>query len=534
MSDTVRIRFFPAAFGVWVLGLLCGGCVAVNVGRPETIEHVERRNIVDAAPVAVSVEDARVQLRQTGNLAEVQVYIDVREEYPLREHVKRVVVRKQKRLAFGLFPGTAELVWMPEGALASGMMLSSAGAVTSPEFSRVYENGNPGMGTYAFYQLVMTVAPVPGFVPVVSTVESLLITPFYPWNCGADVYDPEFFRRDEIVDGKVVAVASGSPKLRALAALPEKEKTAVGANTCFDPQSGGLWGHGHLGWFGFHKYSAIFVDLPPEEQGKAVGRETRLRKVLLEGPFEAELSIPGVRHSQTKTVPRGERKVLFDLPPGNGGGAMDAIVRIRECGEGGGVSRPGRMAIRKLSGQNSVFPVTLSSTAPRDIDGEYRIVEIRPESGGRYAVRVEVFDEERVLDVALAIEAEVRRRIREDYARRHPGGRTEDVRDQVEWRRAEGRRNVLEFTGHAFSVRPLGQGWRYDPETRRGVIRMAVSPDMSGEELVRWARENVGNILADKNIALKVGAEVPAGARFEFLGARFADGILAVAFRALE
>ena len=519
------------AAGLWAASLLCGGCVAFDAGRPETIEHVESREVADASPSAVFVEDARVHLKQTGNLAEVRISADVREEYPVRRHVKRVVVRKRKRLAAGFFPGAAELVWMPQGSLASGVALLPAGTTDVPEFSRLYEDGNPGVGMYAFWQGALSVATC-GIVPAVATGESLLLGLFEPWECPADVYDPECFRRDEVRDGKAVAVASESPKLRALAALPEKEKAAAGANTCFDPQTGGMWAGGHLAWFGFHKFCAFRVELPPEEREEAAGRETRRRKAWVEGPFEVELSIPALRHSQTRTAAHGERRVVFDLPPGDAGGAVDAVVRVREGG--GGTSGLGRMAIRALEGQNSGFSVALAANTSSGVDGGYRVVGIRPGPDGSYAIQVEVFDETRALDVALAIEGEVRRRIREDYARRHPAERTEHVRDQVEWRLAEGRKNVLEFTGRAFSARPLARGWRYDEETRRGVVRLAVSPGVPREEALRWARENIESIVADKAVGLEAGAAPPAGARAEVLDARFGEGVLSVAFRVVE
>lgn len=516
--------------GVLAASVWCGGCVAFDAGRTETIEHVESREVADATPSAVSVEDARVHLKQTGNHAEVRISADVREEHPVRRHVKRVVVRKRKRLAFGFFPGAAELVWMPKGALASGVTLTTEGRTEEPEFSRVYGNEKPGLGTYAFWEAALSVGTC-GIIPAVATCESLLLGLFAPWECPADVYDPGCFRRDAVREGKAVAVASESPKLRALAALPEREKRAVGANTCFDPQPGGMWAGGHLAWFGFHKFCTVRVELPPEERGEAEGRETWRRKAWVEGPFEVELSIPALRHSQTQTAARGEGRVVFDLPRGDVDGEVDAVVRVRECG---GTSGLGRMAIRNLAGQNSGFSVALTARAPSGADGEYRVVGIRPGPDGSYAIQVEVSDETRAMDVALAIEGEVRRRIREDFARRHPGERTEHVRDQVEWRLAEGRGNLLEFEGRAFSVRPLARGWHYDGETRQGIVRLAVSPGVPREEALRWARENIGSIVEDKGVGLEAGAAPPPGARFEVLEARYEAGVLSVAFRVAE
>ncbi len=530
-------RWAAAAWAAWAAlawGVLSGGCVAVDAGRPETIEHVRRRQAAEGRPETVEVEDARARTRQTGERVEVRVEADVREVFPVWEHERRVVARKRKRLAFGLFPGAAELVWMPEGALASGETLRTAGTVDSPEFSRLYGNEKPGLGTYALWQFALSVGTC-GLVPAIETGEAVLTGLFRPWECGVDVYDPEAYRRDVVRDGNVVAVASGSRKLRALAELPEKEKRAVGANTCFDPQVAGILGNGHLAWAGFHKYTALTVEVGEEERTRRTGAETRRRKARVEGPYEVEFSIPGLGYSQRKRVGRGEDSAEFELPRKAGGaGWMDARVRVRGCrGEEGGAPELTRRALRALEGQEGSFAVELEGAGRGGGGGRYRVAGIRRGEGGRYEVRVEAEDAGGAWGAVQEIAGEVRRRIREDYARRHPEARVEETRDVVEWRAEEGG-GTLVFSGWAFSARALSRGWRYDAGTRRGEVRLAVTAGTPGAAAERWARESIEAIAKEKAVALEAGGTLPEGARFEVTGTRCEGGVLTVEFRVVE
>lgn len=76
--------------------------------------------------------------------------------------------------------------------------------------------------------------------------------------------------------------------------------------------------------------------------------------------------------------------------------------------------------------------------------------------------------------------------------------------------------------------------WSDDEETRRGAVRLRASDDVSPDLLWRWARENVAEIVRDKNVSLVAGRESPAGARFVLLGEALENGVLTVEFEAIQ
>lgn len=514
------------------LAWLVAGCVAVPVGKPAVYPCDLTREETGAKPERTTMEKARVYLRQCGSTVNVSIDAELGEDYARWRHVRHVTVRRQKRLAFGLFPGAAELVWMPEGALASAQTVARVDYDPFPQYCGYYGDRSPGLGQYAQDQWLCLFT---GILPVLFTCESLLVAPFEPWGCSShDYIDADCWERGVSRKGRLVADASASPRIRALAELPEDLRREIGVRTCFDVRSTGSGGGFHLGWVGFHKYLAVFVEV--EVSKELAGEESRRKKIEVEGPCEIELAIPGIGHSEKRIMMRGETSVAFDLPPVAHETAIEARVTVREVPwkESGGTPEWTREAIRKLTGQANRFDVNLRAGSGARGGESFEIAGIRATREGRYEVRVRVADASRRDAVAAAIAPEVRRRIREDYANRHPAARVGEIRDWVAWKAAEDDSSILVFDGWAFSASPLPEGWTYEEKTRRGEIRVSVPENLPQEQAEQWARENVGILAADKAVALESGKGPPKGAKFRCIGAQCANGILSVGFEVFE
>lgn len=473
--DEARPRHGHAVLWLALAALSLGaGCVAVPVGRTEMFLHSSERLETDSVPCRVTAENPRVVLLQEGESVEVSLTADVVKEHARRRFVKETTVRRQRRLAFGLFPGAAEIVWMPEEALASTMTVGRSQYDTSPRYCGYYHDETPGLVGFGLDELGHAILGL-GFRTIYDTVESLLFAPFETWKCERhDFHDRDCWRRGVARSGKSgrkVADASMSPRLRALAELPEELRSEIGIRTCFDVRSTSALAEGeHLGLAGFHKYLAVFVDLAEREAGEAEV-ERRTEKAEMEGPYEVELSIPGAGHSERRVVGRGETKVRFELPRAVHETAIEARVSMQECGAAGRGTAPEltRQALRGLAGQGSRFDVNLAGGARGGADWE--ILQIRPSGDGRYVVRVRLKHPSGQDTAVREIEEEVRRRIREDYANRHPSACVDEVRDWVRWKTADGEPGILVFAGWAFSAVPLGQGGTGTP--KRGAARCA-------------------------------------------------------------
>lgn len=553
--------------GRWLLvaGVLAGmwgggsGCVAINVGKPEVFQHTETVRDADRLPTRTFVDEARIQLRQRKGSAEVSILADIREERDWRKVERTTTVRKQKRLAFGLFPGAAELVLMPDGALESAMTIPRTGYTFYPRYKAYYGNAKPALKHYAEEQ-ILTLLAFCGTVQGIDTVWALLAAPFGQWECGDhDFLELAHYRLDVPDNGQLRGDASESPKLQALAAFPKKVRERIGVQTCYDEKLVGHLGISHFALLGFHKYLAVFVEPPGEGEDVEVGRgvETSRRKVEIEGPYEAELSIPGLGYVERKEVPPGACTTVFMLPETARDGRYEANVTIHDCSPGGGgkTADMTRNAIRRLMGQAGRFELelrvpershwigndrrgTVRSGGWKDSTSgamhRYEILAITPSRNGGYSVRVKVLDSTRRSEAIHDIETDVRRRIREDYAARHPGVRADEIHEHVEIAETDRKGEVLKFEGWAFSAHALAEGWQYDEATRRGEVRVLLSEGLPQERATAWARENIGAIVSDKTVVSTPGTIPGTGTAFRCTETRFENGILCIGFEVYE
>lgn len=163
----------------------------------------------------------------------------------------------------------------------------------------------------------------------------------------------------------------------------------------------------------------------------------------------------------------------------------------------------------------------------------YEIVGIDPADDGTYVVRAKVGDKSKLFLVLRQVKPDVERLIRDEFGMRNGSVPPERIQCYIQ-PRLEADGEFLVLKGWAFAVQPVADGWEYDPESRRGTLRLRISDGMSPEDAKRWARENVSAIVTDKNVALEAGGAPPSGATYRSLSESFSNGILTLAFEGVE
>ena len=296
--------------------------------------------------------------------------------------------------------------------------------------------------------------------------------------------------------------------------------------------------YSHIGLAGFHKYT-VFVTHPPvygPERPETPNFVTTPR-VKARGPYIAELKIPGLGFSQEKTVGVGETGVAFQLPEVQCDCTEEATAVFRPVPGHIPSDDTSLLLLEKANGHPLHFMLHLHAPprpfGPTDVSPLYEIREIQPLPDGKYVVRVAVYDKSKTFPIGRQVAMDVKRHIRDDYMGKHPKIQAGYVSETVQWKTGSDG-GTLVFTGWAFSVQPVADGWAYDAESRRGTVRLRITGGMPAEDARRWAKENIESIVREKNVVLQAGGAPPPGAMYRSLGEEFRDGILTVEFEAVE
>lgn len=190
-----------------------------------------------------------------------------------------------------------------------------------------------------------------------------------------------------------------------------------------------------------------------------------------------------------------------------------------------GKKLPSRTSTGKKSGASG-------GVSEKSAQAPYEIATEEAFADGRAVYRVTITDPGMTaFDVVRLVKPEIETILRDAFATWMPGFPPDAIRAYVVPEFAENR--VVRFRGWAFAMKPIAEGWSYDPETRRGVARFRISGGMPPDEAKRWARENIEAIVQEKNVALKAGMSPPDGARYWSLGETLQDGVLTVEFESL-
>lgn len=538
-------RFARCSAFVLAAAFLGSGCVAFNVGEPETFTHTDRIAETATAPLRTEILSANAQLQKNGAEAVVGLGVAVQEEFEKREHAETVTVRTRKRLAVGLFPGAAEFLFVPEGALQPDIDSTWARKTGDPPRGLYDSDPRNGMGHYVGHELLA--AFVCGIPLCLSTLNSLFYAPFDDWRCGGHEFvDPaRVVKYGDVYD-------ADSPKLRALLRFSNAERNRIGINTCLhqidkyvDRGTAGVSFATHTGLVGIHKHLAVFVDGPTVGPSIVVGTEKKQRRAFAGGPFIAEFKIPDLNHDDWKRVAPGETRATFALPAVASDCTVEAIVSFREDNAAnGGAGDLTRRALARAVGREWRFDLALKGTgrpasdsvpapAPRPAEQPFNVVEITPKGDGQYFVRVEIKDQSKTFSILHLVKPEVYRLVREDFRSKNPDEPAQFVRESMRYETERDGR-ILSFTGWVFSVRPVEDGWRYDDESRRGWMRLRVTGGIPAAEAEKWAHENIAEIVQYKNVALEAGKAPPPGSQYRSLSESFEDGVLTVEFEALQ
>lgn len=541
-------RTMRAAAALALCGALAGGCVAVDVGAPQTFTKEYPAETGAAGPAEAVAHEPResVSGRDADGRRILRIGLEgeVVTEQPMERSWERVSVVKQRKLAFGLTPARAELFYRPQGSLM-------------PMVGWEHKGGGNYERWTSRDELIMEV-----YFGVLWLPYTLLVEPFLPYECGTHHWGRQ--SKPSLLPSGERGTKDEESKVKYLAKFSEEERREIGAWIWSDekehPQRSTASSCSHWGLFGFHKYCTYVVQGPErlsKRTREAPVSERRKRSVL--GPYRVTLELPECGFARTLDVPRGETGVDFDLgwldtadgraegsvvfaPPVDG---LDAVrspddrallaaaagrpfpvrVQVRPAGRpraaaAGAASQP--QVIKEIHHyhETTVVEQRTPEAAPWDLETaeDYR--------DGRAEYLVTIRDaSKKAFEVEREVRPEIERLMREAFLAAMPGMDPAKVRAHA-LPEFEGR--TIRFKGVAFSVQPADDGWRYDPDTRRGTVRLRVSESMGPDEAKAWVRANIAAIVEES------GHPTDAAATFRSLGESLEDGVLAVEFEAVE
>lgn len=499
----MRSRFLSLCAGAAV-SVFATGCIAWDVGNPvrfaRTKSRIEAKTLSErpvSAEPSVSQKDGR----------SVRVTIPVKVEKMVEKSEVKIETTTiyRRRMSFGLFPGWAEFTEnesLREGLARDLMPQETAEWCFLPVSGTV-----AALGT-AFFMVAGTV-----LVP-----HALFVVPFDDdhdcwrnWRGSHGTY--------EISNSKV----SGSTI-------------------------------GHMTPVGFHRFYAV----PTHETKQNVcetWRETESGTRLLPGPWLAKLTVPSIGYDRTETVPATGTEALFEIPETEAGGSAAGVLEILEPSGGLSVIRneTDREFVHRLSGtsRSVVVSVPRKPTAsevrrgavvtnivvidhaprPEKPKERYRLHDERPYADGRATYRLEILDSSPVHELVPLVRPVVEGNVRRAFLAENPDADESVVRavvvDQYDG-------DVIRFVATAYSLRPEPLGCSYDADTRRGTIRLLVSPGANIREVKAWIRANVSAVVADKNVVVEAGKAPSPRAKYRSLDENFSDGILTVEFESVQ
>ena len=488
-----------------VVALFGAGCIAWNVGSPETsVERVGSRiESKTLSERAVSAEPSVLQ--PDGRHVVVRIAGKTERELESLFIATEKAVTKQRRMAFGLFPGWAEIAYDRNSRFSSNLKMLNRG---------LFDERTPVC-------LLIPTAPLAySFVFAGTLAGGIVYTPY------ATFIEP-FSENHECF-------------------VPEAEPVPA---MC-----------AHMAVFGFHRHQRIVLEKASDRvESSSVRTESRSRSV--PGPWRARLEVPSIRYDRTVSVTAGGNEASFDIPATETGGSAQGTVTILEPEAGAAAIRneADREFVRIVSGvrrnvavsiprKPGAFPGPPSGTVvtnyflvehrtePAEPRGRYRLYDETPYAQGRLAKRMEILDGTPVHELLPKVREVVEGDVRRAFLEANPGVDESLVR-AFATERFNG--DVVYFDAVAYAVLPDVEpdGGGYDSETRRGIVRLRVRGRTTPEKLRKakeWARDNISAIVADKNIVLEAGQPPPPGAKYRSLGETFENGVLMVEFEALE
>lgn len=518
-----RVAIVVALAGALAAG---NGCVAFNVGRPEIDVHKIPVTETEKTPFKTEVVAVNTKAQVEGNRLSAWLDADVKEEFRQWEHIETTTTTMQKRFSVGLFPGAADLVYRPRG-----------------ESSK--------LGMFAKHEVAWLLMGL-GILPLVSTIETLVVEPFTGWHNDCD---------------------AGWKRVDAQLAAPIADKHY----------------QSHLGLIGIHKSLRTTQTGPVRERpNRDVGVESRRRTVTIGGPYEVELRLNVPREEdegktrvvewgmaeahrdgdvvEKATVGAGSTMATFTLPEVSAGGLYTATLTFRSLYTGPDAvkgswqtrtlkqqvwlqekPRPKPMAPAYVPPRYTPPPVDKNALVDEIVDKLKREAQERKPEGPPYTVektmdgtgktvwRVRMREDQNAFGVDSEVKPKILQELRDDFAGRHPEVPRGEINAWASYTTEKGGRTLV-YVGVAESLIPELESLEYNAETHRGTVRMRLraGPDLRRSK--EFVRQNISAIVCDKNVALTAGERPPDGANYLSLDANYSkeNGLLTVEFEAEE
>lgn len=525
-------------------GLALGGagCVSFPVGREECVKTFEYRQKSEMTgetrrePVESAATARNEAPRGAWDAGQVLVGLEgkVRRTDKWEDEYRKVDLLWQKQLGFGFMPGVAGLLLRSDVAKAGVPTEGGGFRYDVPGDIDEVEGQGICLGNWLFIPYNLLVEPFAG-----------------SWDGTGHALCPRDWPTGQTRDPIRSSDWTRSDLYAQFAAYMEER---LGRRTLFSACRDSVF-------FGFKRFSTYRWGEPREP--RTAERDTaREEKAFGRGPFEVELEVPDIGWKTRQSVPPGAKEAAFSLPfadadrmaegrvrfsgtrvkgmeddatrallEGARGKEYAVQVRLRRAPEGmeAAVAEGGRSG-----GEEAPVAVVTQVVARAAAGAPYRLEKAGTAENGAGTWRVTLLDGTKSgLEIAAEVRPKILAELREVYLARHPVADAGHVHAAVEYETAEGGA-VLVFTGAAFELRPVVDGWEYDAATRRGSVRLHAPSDVPDGTLRRWAREHVADIVAEKNVARAVGSAPPPGAKFRLLDESLADGVLFLEFEAVE
>lgn len=476
---------FPVRAALLALASACSvGCVAVDVGAP--VPSSTTRTVWDTArtPSSTRVTDIRpVQSAPEGKTFSVGFQAGIREEYPRTSRIETTTTIRQKRLAYGFFPGAAEQYCMPAGA----------------ERSPCLKHGYPA----EFFIGLLPAGLYVGF----GTVYSLLWEgPFGSYDCSDGKNHNAYSHVGLLGVHKYTAVTRKRPELGPLREEPPDVRTRT--ESIPGPYD-----------------ITLSIDSLNYRQTLSVPRYAT----------SATFTLPEVSRDRNLTVSASiaaSSSVLSSASPwvrdafATSAGKTYAFTHSLKAPP----PPPEPVRVIRDSPPPPVIVVEQrTSPPPKPLYDTIRKVYL---DDGNVEVRVKVNDTSRTFDIDREVQPRIREMFRQEFIDRNPLVPQSDIRVAIRWDTDRSGTEMV-YVGGAFSLRPeKAEGTGYDSESKRGTLRLRVSGNVPEDILRRYIRDNISAVVSEKNVLQEAWKAPPSGATYRSLGEHYENGVLTIEYTA--
>lgn len=428
------------------VALLGAGCVAIPAGRETyTTEYpFAIRATWDSPTKQYDPDIAVVDGDKDFHSASIALKGKVTSTQPREQQYKTVTVEKKKRLAIGLFPQLAQRTFRPKGSLEP--------------VGDLINNGNGKYSTYPtnsmepHYQ-----SESGGFLlnfftfGLVSTPISMFAEIFGPYEKDSHFLGSSLQTTSVSQSGNRVTTSKtySSTDLDLLCKFPMSEREKIGAWTWHEDDThphNSFWHGFEAQWFGVYKYCNYFVKGSSEVTRRAsVDPEVTTSSRTVSGPYTATLILPALGYRETVAVEPGAKEATFNLlVAANGEATASGTIRYSLPDDGDkSVKNADDREILKLATVRE-WPVTVNLPAPRPeriatpgaapadaVSDAYRVASIENLDGGGLVVRVAVKDAAKAQEADRAVQPEIRRMFREQFATGDNANRRENLKKET-------------------------------------------------------------------------------------------------------